>query len=127
VKPFLAAHVFVFFCVIVAIFQLALAAGMPWGKLVMGGKFPGRYPPAMRFVCLIQIFILTILGTIVFTRAGIIFPKWFPASKKIIWGVVAFSVLGVMANLATPSKWERMIWAPVAIVLMACSLLVAVA
>jgi hypothetical protein len=127
VRLFLAANVFVFFCVIVAIFQLALAAGMPWEQLAMAGKFPGRYPPAMRFVCLIQIFIFTILGTIVFTRAGIIFPEWFPASKKIIWGVVAFSVLGVIANLATPSKWECIIWAPVTIVLMVCSVLVAVA
>lgn len=67
------------------------------------------------------------LGTIVFTRAGFIFPEWFPASKKIIWGVVAFSVLGVIANLATPSKLERNIWAPVTIVLIVCSVLVAVA
>ena len=123
---FLAAKIYGFFLVIVALFQLALAAGLPWGKLAMGGKFPGRYPKIMRFVCLIQIFILIILGTIVFTRAGIILPEWYPASKKIIWGVAAFSVLGVIANLITPSKWERIIWAPIAIVLMVCSILVAV-
>ena len=123
---FLAANVYVFILIIVALFQLALAAGMPWGKLAMGGKFPRRYPPVMRFVCLVLIFIFTILGAIVFTRAGIIFPEWLSASKKIIWGVVAFNVLGVLMNLATPSKWERILWAPVAIVLMVCSILVAV-
>ncbi len=122
----LAAYVFGFLLVIVAVFQLALAAGAPWGELAMGGRFPGRYPPVMRLVCLLQVFILAVLGTIVFTRARIIFPEWFSASRTIVWGVVAFSALSVVANLATPSKWERIVWAPVTVVLLACSILVAV-
>lgn len=32
----------------VAAFQLALALGAPWGTYVMGGTFPGSFPPAMR-------------------------------------------------------------------------------
>ena len=75
----------------------------------MGGKFPERFPPAMRLFSLIQVLILAFLGGVVLTRAGIIFPEWLPASRRIVWGVVAFSVVSVMANLATPSKWERLI------------------
>lgn len=125
-NTFLAAYIFVFFSTIAALFQLALAAGMPWGELAMGGKFPGQFPPAMRFVCLIQIVVLMILSLTVFTRAGIIWPEGLSISRYIIWGVVVFTVLSVIANLATPSKWERIIWAPVTIVLMICTVVVAV-
>ena len=39
--------------------------------------------------------------------------------------VVAVSGVAVLLNLVTPSKWERMLWAPVAIVMLATSLDVA--
>ena len=29
----------------VVAFQVALAAGMPWGEYAMGGAFPGQFPP----------------------------------------------------------------------------------
>ena len=29
-------------------FQIALAAGAPWGAFAMGGAFPGQFPPALR-------------------------------------------------------------------------------
>ena len=33
---------------IIILFQLALAAGSPWGEYAMGGAFPGQLPPALR-------------------------------------------------------------------------------
>ncbi|TGN08288.1 hypothetical protein [Leptospira ilyithenensis] len=117
--------VFGFFLVIVILFQIALGLGMPWGKLAMGGKFPGIFPFKMRIACIFQILILGIMGTIVFTRAGILFPDWYSYSVKIIWVVVAFFSIGVVLNLITPSEWERIIWAPVTIILLVCSILVA--
>lgn len=119
------AYIFVFLIAVVAAFQIALAAGMPWGSLAMGGKFPGRFPPYMRVLALIQMVVLLLFGFVVLVRAGIVFPQWLDASKKLIWGIVAFCALSVVANLATPSKWERIVWAPVAIVLLACGLVVA--
>ena len=44
-----------------------------------------------------------------------------------IWIVVGYSGLGVLANAATPSKWERVLWLPVALGLLATSVAVAVA
>ncbi|HZA52268.1 MAG TPA: hypothetical protein VE549_16095 [Myxococcaceae bacterium] len=38
-----------------------------------------------------------------------------------------FSALSLLANLATPSRWERRIWAPVAFGLLICSVVVALA
>lgn len=111
---------------IVALFQVALAAGMPWGMLSMGGRFPGRFPLAMRFVCLLQIGVLALLAAIVFARAGLILPEWAWLARGAIWGVVIFCTIALIANLLTPSKWERNIWAPVTAVLLTCSLFVAI-
>ncbi|XEC93498.1 hypothetical protein AB6A23_19305 [Paenibacillus tarimensis] len=110
---------------IVILFQLALAAGMPWGSAAMGGKFPGKYPPAMRFACLIQIVILSFIAVIVLTRSGLLFSDWHPLSMSAIWFVVAFSAVAALMNLITKSIWERRIWAPVSLALLVLSLMVA--
>ena len=123
-SAYFAALVFGFFIAVVAIFQLALAVGLPWGSVAMAGKFPGRFPPSMRAVAFVQTFVLIFLGAIVWTRAGIIFPQWYLASEKFVWGVVAFAVLGFIFNLITPIKLERIIWAPVAAILLISSMIV---
>lgn len=75
---------------IVILFQAGLAAGMPWGAASMGGKYPGKYPPKMRMVALINIAILLGMGLIVFTKAGILIPDWLGMAEKAIWVVVVF-------------------------------------
>lgn len=124
-RVLLAATLFGFLGLVAVLFQLALAAGTPWGELAMGGRYPGRFPPALRFAALLQAGILGVLGLIVWVRAGIILPEWLPVSQKAIWGVVAFCALSLIANLITPSRRERMIWAPVAAILLLSSILVA--
>jgi len=111
-------------CVLVG-FQLALAAGAPWGQLVMGGRFPGRFPPAMRVAALVQVAIYGLLGVVVFTRAGLILPDLLDLSRVAVWAVVALMAVAVVLNLITPSRWERRLWAPVAALLLATSLRVA--
>ncbi|PCI27601.1 MAG: hypothetical protein COB67_08135 [SAR324 cluster bacterium] len=119
------AFIFNFFAAVVVIFQLLLALGQPWGSLAMGGKYPGKFPPLIRFLAVIQGALMAFMGVIVSIRAGLIFPEWFDISKKIIWVVVAFNVLSVIGNLATSSKWERIIGAPVSIILLGCSIFLA--
>ena len=119
----------IIFCVltsVVVVFQLALAAGAPWGQVAMGGKYPGRFPRQLRIAAVVQALVLVGLGAVVLTRAGLIFPQWLTASTWLIWGVVAFSVLALALNLITPSKWERILWAPVAAGMLLCSVIVAV-
>lgn len=60
----------------------------------------------------------------VLARAGLILPGWSRLSRRLIWGVVAFSALSLVLNLLTPSAGERAIWAPVALVLLASSAVV---
>jgi hypothetical protein len=110
---------------VLVLFQLALAAGAPWGSLAMGGRFPGKFPPSMRIAALVQVAIYGLMGAIVFARAGLALPDWLDISRIAIWFVVGVSALAVVLNLATPSKWERRLWAPVAILMFAASLRVA--
>lgn len=117
----------IFACLIgvVILFQLALAAGMPWGSIAMGGKYPGKYPPALRIATLFQIIILALLGSIVLSKAGFVFLDWDSFANSAIWFVVFFSVVATILNLITKSKWERRIWAPVSLLLLITSITVA--
>ena len=107
-------------------FQLALAAGAPWGTYAMGGAFPGQFPPELRVAAVVQAVILALLALVVLARAGIALPKWSRASRGAIWVVVAFSIVSLVLNTITPSAGERAIWAPVALVMLICSVIVAV-
>ncbi|WP_309606581.1 hypothetical protein [Phenylobacterium sp.] len=120
-----AARIFGALTALVAVFQLALALGAPWGAVAMGGAFPGVYPPAMRLAALFQILILGVVALVVFVRAGLVFPRWRVAARWPAWVVVVLLAVGVVLNLITPSGLERLIWAPVAALLFLASLRVA--
>jgi hypothetical protein len=121
----LAAHVFTALAVLGAGFQVCLAVGMPWGQLSGGGRFVGRLPGYMRGVAVISMALLLALAVIVSVRAGVLWPSWQPLSRVLIWGVVAYCGLGVVANALTPSRWERTLWLPVVSAMLACSIVVA--
>lgn len=110
---------------IVILFQLALALGMPWGKYAMGGKFPGKFPPSMRIAALFQIFILAALAIVVLSKANLAYPGVYSFAPIAIWFVVGFSVLATTLNLITRSVWEKRIWAPVSVILLISSTIVA--
>jgi hypothetical protein len=109
----------------VVAFQIALAAGAPWGQFAMGGAFPGQFPPALRVAALIQAALLAGMAMIVLARAGLILPKWSRVSRWLAWFVVAFSAVSLVLNLITPSAGERAIWAPIAFLLLISSGIVA--
>ena len=110
---------------IVILFQGCLAVGLPWGAASMGGKFPGKYPPKMRLVAVINMIILSIFIFIVLIRANILFSRFHLISIYIIWIVVLFSAMSVVLNSITKSKVER-IWIPVTAIHLVSSLIVAI-
>ena len=125
IDPTISAYIFSALTAVVVLFQFALALGAPWGEMAMGGKFPGRYPPRMRVAALVKMVPFTLILLVVLTRAGLVFDEYFELSKSVIWFVVACMALGAVLNIITPSKKERMLWAPVAVVLLICSFFVA--
>ena len=107
-------------------FQIALAAGAPWGAYAMGGAFPGQFPPELRIAALVQAVILAGLAMVVLARADIALPRWSQISRWLVWVVVVFSGLSLVLNVITPSVRERTIWAPVALIMLICSVIVAI-
>ncbi len=110
---------------IVIIFQGCLAAGVPWGEASMGGRYPGKYPPKMRIVAVMNMLILGFIAAVVLSEAGLMFPQLNPISNIGIWVIVVFFFIGTIMNTVTSSKIER-IWAPVALIQLITSLIVAI-
>lgn len=106
-------------------FQLALAAGAPWGAYAMGGAFPGRMPPPMRVASVVQSVLLAGLALIVLSRAGLAVPGLVDEWPWLAWAPVVVSAVAVALNASTPSQGERRIWLPIASLLLLCSLVVA--
>ena len=123
----LAARVFAGLTSLVCLFQLALAAGAPWGAYAMGGAFPGVMPTPMRVAAVVQVGVLAAVALVVLSRAGLMLPGWRRASGFLIYLIVALLGISVILNLITPSPMERLIWAPVVVVLFASALRVALA
>ncbi len=97
--------------------QLALAAGAPLGRFTIGGRFPGRLPGLWRGLALVQAGLLAGLALVVLGDAGLIrsgLPGWS------IWPVLGLTLLTTLANLATPSRPERLLWGPVTVLMSAC-------
>ena len=109
----------------VVAFQIALAAGAPWGAYAMGGAFPGTLPLALRVAALAQAVLIAAMALIVLSLAGLVLERWSRRARWLVWFVVAFAAVSFALNLLTPSAGERAIWAPVAALLLASSTVVA--
>lgn len=123
--PVQAAYLHAALTAVVVAFQAALAAGMPWGEFAMGGASPGVLPPTLRQAAVIQAMILTVMSVVVLGRAGVLRVGWVGRSQGSIWLVVALMSVSLLLNLASPSAAERTLWVPVAAVMWACALVVA--
>ena len=96
--------------------QLGLILGAPWGRLTLGGRWPGVLPLAVRLLAGLAALLLIWLITVVLDHAGLIaagYPDW------MIWPALALTILTTIANLATPSRPERMLWGPVTVIMSA--------
>ena len=69
-----------------------------------------------------------IVGTaaIVLSRAGLLLAGWSRVSRWLVWVVVALTAVSLVLNLITPSAGERALWAPVLLLLLASSAVVAI-
>ena len=106
-------------------FQVALALGAPWGAYAMGGAFPERFPPALRVAAVVQAVAIALLALIVLSAAGLALPSVVHELSWLVWLPVAFSAVSLGLNAASRSAGERRIWVPVALLLLASSLTVA--
>jgi len=104
---------------LVAVFQVALVLGVPWGEYTQGGANVGVLPAAARAVAAFSAVLLVLMACAVLGRVGLGPLRTAPRRLVTVlaWFTAGYSVLGLLANLATQSDRERMVWAPVTAVL----------
>ena len=89
-------------------FQLALAAGAPWGRLAWGGRAAGVLPPELRAASAASAAVWG--GAIVAAST----PSDAPAVTRARTAYAALAGVGTVMNAVSPSRPERLLWTPVA-------------
>ena len=110
---------------VVAVFQLMLAAGAPWGAAAWGGGHPGVLPARLRVASgLTGAVVYPLLALYVIAAAGWAGLSWLPGPRVAMWVLFGFFTLGILTNGMSRSPIER-IWAPVNLALAVCCLVLA--
>lgn len=110
----------------VAVFQVALAAGVPWGQASWGGG-EAELDGGLRAASAVQAALFGGFALVVLRRAGHrvwapMAQRWLPAA---VWILAGYMALGTAMNAASRSSVERL-WAPVALSLAVLCAVVAV-
>lgn len=92
----------------VAGFQVALAAGAPWGVAAWGGAHEGVLPMGFRVGSVVSAGVWGLVAASLGT-------SWPPARwrRPVLTGLAVLAPVSFAMNLATPSPIERAIWAPI--------------
>jgi hypothetical protein len=109
----------------IAVFQVALAAGAPWGHAAWGGGH-AHLSTAQRIGSAAAVVVWTAAALIVLGRAG--FWRAGRLARLFRWGTwffAALSAIGALLNLASQSRWENLIFGPLALVLVILCIVVA--
>lgn len=110
---------------VIAVFQLLLALGAPWGQAAWGGGQEGTLPQELRFASTISMVIFIGAAIIVLGRAGYWGTRFSDLFRRGTWVLAVLLALGAVMNLASSSVWERFLWAPVALAIALACLVVA--
>ncbi|MGZ8740008.1 MAG: hypothetical protein ACXWZ8_05380 [Gaiellaceae bacterium] len=109
-----------------AIFQAALAAGAPWGQAAWGGA-DAHLSAGRRGASAVAAVIYVAATLIVLCRAGIIWPARSNAAlfRWGTWFLAVAMAIGAVPNFASQSRWENLLFGPLALVLSALCIVVA--
>ena len=111
---------------IVAVFQIALALGAPLGEYAYGGARVGKLPLGFRINSVVAVFVMLAISGHYLAQLGVFEPILDPAGNSVVnWVLVGFTGLAALANNATRSKKERMVWGIPTILMFLASLAVA--
>ena len=102
-------------------FQIAVAAGAPWGAYTQGGQHHGVLTTPGRVLAGLSALLLSVMAFSLLARVGQGPFKRLPRRRLRVfyWFTTIYAGLSVVLNLITKSSVEREIWAPVSIVLFA--------
>ena len=93
-------------------FQLALAAGAPWGRASYGGAHEGALPTRLRVVSGVAAVVYPATAYAIASRRTPVRTR-----RRVLTTVSAVMALGTVMNGISPSLPERAIWTPVSALL----------
>jgi hypothetical protein len=110
-----------------SLFQVALIFGAPWGEYALGGINKGRLSRNLRIASFVSLMVyLAVIGHYL-SQVGVLNPLLDSSGNSLVnWAIVGLMSLSLIANLASRSKKERNLWAPIVLVLLISSLAVAI-
>lgn len=107
-----------------AVLQLLVASGRPYGRLVWGGQHE-VLPRRLRVGSVVSVLLYAAFAALLLSRSGLL-PGGATAVVVVgTWVLVAYLALGVALNGISRSRPERLVMTPVALVLACCALVVA--
>ena len=117
----------VFSCLLGALglFQLALAAGAPWGRFAWGGQHAGVLPDRYRVGSAVSALFYVAIAMLALDRSGTLDVVPDGVSRVGMWIVFGLLVLSVPMNGISRSRPERYVMTPVVLVLAVLAVLIA--
>jgi len=101
---------------LVAVFQLALALGAPFGRASWGGTHDGVLPANLRIASAAAVVLWSLAALVILSRAGL--GPWVGEwTRWVTWALAAVLVVGALMNAVSRSRWERFGWAPFTLVI----------
>lgn len=115
-----AAVLYALICGAVIVFQICLIAGAPWGQLTQGGSHPAALPVRGRVIAGLSIVLLTMMAGSILSAAAS-WPYW---PRWMGWTALGVQATSTFLNWITPSRAERLLWAPITTTMLVLSVMV---
>ncbi|MCK0472478.1 hypothetical protein [Halalkalibacter sp. APA_J-10(15)] len=95
----------------VAVFQVILSLGYPFGEFAMGGYYK-VLPKKFRIVSAFNAVILLFMGLVFLQHTNVLNWSYFLSTNILVWVITIFLGVNTIANLISQSKKERLIMTP---------------
>ena len=109
-------------CVVLAglaVLQVCVALGAPWGRYVWGGQHE-VLPMGLRIGSGVSILLYGVFALVYLENAGVVRRFGWLRKRTALWVVTLYMTTGVALNAISRSADERMVMVPVALTLAAC-------
>lgn len=108
-----------------AVFQVAMALGAPWGRFAWGGQHERELPTGLRVASAVSILLYALFAVVLLDRVDVLDAWPDSVSRVSAWVLFGYFSLGVVMNGISRSRGERMLMTPTVLVLALCTLVVA--
>ncbi|MHA2397553.1 MAG: hypothetical protein ACXADU_01520 [Promethearchaeota archaeon] len=112
--------------IVLSIFQILLAIGLPLGRFAYGGKHE-TLPKNLRVTSIIAvgIFILGLISVLAQAEIFSVIPKSL-VFLVIVWILAFYLTFNTLANLMSKSKPEKYVMTPISLILTICLFIIAI-